>query len=178
MGFGVDLGARLGSHRSTLRAKPFQARAGAHRTVHRPPGLHAETVRRPDPLARVAERSGVVQADRVAGYAGTGYRVAAVTSPTRSSTGWLSRRTLTVAALAIGALLAALFIHRSKVDHGREPSIRVAGFDTLPGDQAAASFSQGFAAVLAQIVTSGGSKLRGSTAQLRGLPPRTSPISR
>lgn len=74
--------------------------------------------------------------------------------------GWPSRRTLTVAALAIGALLAALFVYRSKADHAGAPSISVARFDTLPGDQAAASFSQGFAADLAQIVTSGGSKLR------------------
>ncbi|HEX3950540.1 MAG TPA: TIR domain-containing protein [Steroidobacteraceae bacterium] len=74
--------------------------------------------------------------------------------------GWPSRRTLIVAAFAIGALLAALFVYRSKADHAGAPSIRVARFDTLPGDQAAAFFSQGFAADLAQIVSSGGSKLQ------------------
>ena len=71
----------------------------------------------------------------------------------------LRRSALIGAMLVIGALLVALFVYRSKVDHGAA-SIRVARFDTLPGDDAAASFSQGFAADLAQIVTSGGSKLR------------------
>jgi len=51
-------------------------------------------------------------------------------------------------------LLAGLFVYRSKVEHAGALSIRVARFDALPGDQAAASFSQGFAADLAQIVTS------------------------
>ncbi|MFI4970199.1 MAG: TIR domain-containing protein [Lysobacterales bacterium] len=73
---------------------------------------------------------------------------------------WLGRRVLAVAAFAVAALLAGLFFNRPKVDRGGASSIRVAAFDTLPGDQAAASFSQGFAADLAQIVTSGGSKLR------------------
>gem|GEM_PF-1288882 len=83
---------------------------------------------------------------------------------------WLGRKTLIVAAFAIAALLAGLFVYRSKADHGGAPSIRVAAFDTLPGDQAAASFSQGFAADLAQIVTSGGSKLRVFDGTAAGAP--------
>jgi tetratricopeptide (TPR) repeat protein/TolB-like protein len=84
--------------------------------------------------------------------------------------GWLGRRTLIVAAFAIAALLAGLFVYRSKADHGAASSIRVAAFDTLPGDQAAASFSQGFAADLAQIVTSGGSRLRVLDGKAAGAP--------
>ncbi|OOG60182.1 TIR domain-containing protein [Rhodanobacter sp. C03] len=84
--------------------------------------------------------------------------------------GWLSRRTLIVAAFAIVALLAAFFVYWPKVDHGGAPSIRVAAFDTLPGDQASASFSQGFAADLAQIVTSGGSTLRVLDGTAAGAP--------
>jgi tetratricopeptide (TPR) repeat protein/TolB-like protein len=83
---------------------------------------------------------------------------------------WTGRKTLIVAAFAIAALLAGVFFYRSKVDHGGAPGIRVAAFDTLPGDQAAASFSQGFAADLAQIVTSGGSKLRVFDAASPGAP--------
>ncbi len=74
--------------------------------------------------------------------------------------GWLGRRTAIIAALAIAVLLAGFFVYRSKAGHGGASSIRVDAFDTLPGDQVAASFSQGFAADLAQIVTSGGSRLR------------------
>lgn len=74
--------------------------------------------------------------------------------------GGLGRRTLIATTCVIAVLLAGLFVYRSKADHAGAPSIRVAAFDTLPSDEAAASFSQGFAADLAQIVTSGGSKLR------------------
>lgn len=74
--------------------------------------------------------------------------------------GWLHRRTLIVVAFFIAALLSTFLLYRPKAEHGAAPSIRVAAFDTLPGDQAAASFSQGFAADLAQIATSGGSRLR------------------
>jgi len=83
---------------------------------------------------------------------------------------WLGRRRLIATAFAIGVLLAGLFVYRSKVEHAGTPSIRVARFDTLPGDQAAASFSQGFAADLAQIVTSGGSKLRVLDGTAAGAP--------
>jgi tetratricopeptide (TPR) repeat protein/TolB-like protein len=71
-----------------------------------------------------------------------------------------ARRTLIVATLVIGALLAGFFVYKSTIDHAGAASIRVARFDTPPGDEPAAAFSQGFAADLAQIVTSGGSKLR------------------
>jgi tetratricopeptide (TPR) repeat protein len=91
----------------------------------------------------------------------------AVTSPQLRDTrarllDWLGRRTLIGTAFAIGALLflAGISVYRSKLDHAAAPSIRVVKLDTPPGDEAAASFSQGFAADLAQIVTSGGSKLR------------------
>ena len=84
--------------------------------------------------------------------------------------GRLGRRALIGAAFAVGALLAGLFVYRSMVDHAEAPSIRVARFDTPPGDQAAASFSQGFAADLAQIVTSGGSKLRVFDGTAAGTP--------
>jgi tetratricopeptide (TPR) repeat protein/TolB-like protein len=81
--------------------------------------------------------------------------------------GWPGRKSLTLAAFVIALLLVGLFVYRSKASPGGASSIRVAAFDTLPGDQAAASFAQGFAADLAQIVTSGGSRLRvldGTTA--------------
>jgi tetratricopeptide (TPR) repeat protein/TolB-like protein len=85
--------------------------------------------------------------------------------------GWLSRRTLIVAALVAAALLVGLSLYRLRDHCVGAASIRVASFDTLPGDQAAASFSQGFAADLAQIVTSGGSKLRVLDATTPGAPP-------
>ena len=83
---------------------------------------------------------------------------------------WPGRTALIGAAFVIAALLAAFFVYRSKAHHAGAPSIRVAAFDTLPGDQAAASFSQGFAADLAQIVTSGGSKLRVFDGTAQGAP--------
>ena len=64
------------------------------------------------------------------------------------------------AAIAIVGLLLAFFAHRIGADHATQPSISVAPFETPPGDQIAASFSQGFAADLAQIIVSGGSKLK------------------
>lgn len=83
---------------------------------------------------------------------------------------WLGRRTLIVAAVSIALVLVGTFLFRSKPAHGGAPSIRVAAFETPPGDQAAASFSQGFAADLAQIVTSGGSKLQVFNGSTPGAP--------
>ncbi|MGH8114917.1 MAG: TIR domain-containing protein, partial [Rhodanobacteraceae bacterium] len=65
-----------------------------------------------------------------------------------------------IAAIAAVALLVAFVVYRTGGDHPTEPSISVAPFKTPPNDQVAASFSQGFAADLAQIVGSGGSKLK------------------
>lgn len=81
---------------------------------------------------------------------------------------WLRRRMLIVVTILIAVVLTGVFFFRSKPEHGGAPSIRVAAFDTPRGDQAAASFSQGLAADLAQIVTSGGSKLRVFDAASQG----------
>lgn len=65
-----------------------------------------------------------------------------------------------IAAIAIASLLVAFIVHYEGMDRSGPPSIRVAPFKTPPNDQVAASFSQGFAADLAQIVVLGGSRLK------------------
>ena len=68
--------------------------------------------------------------------------------------------TFVMAAVLAVVLATGLLALRSRSNHSATLSLRVAPFDTVPGDAVAASFSQGYAADLAQIVVSGGSTLR------------------